>query len=435
MNTIARWMAGFRSRVITKIRAQLHHWLALDSVDVRGSFQNYGESSGQAVNPNSVLQLSAVWACVRLISETVAALPYNVYKRLPDGSRQVASLHSLQGVLRQPNAHMTPVQFWQAFLASMLLWGNGYAEKIISGGRVVGLELLHPAKVTLWINQSGQVIYRYFAHGKIREIPESKVLHIPALSTDGRVGIAPVRAGVNVFGAAQAADSVSTNFFKNGLHPTVAFKYPQVMDSRQRDEGREAIKMLSGAVNAGEPVILEAGTDLMVIGVPPKDAEVLGSRNFSVEEISRWFGVPPFMIGHSEKSTSWGTGIEQQMIGFITFCLMPWTTRIQQGVNRACIPPAERNTYYTEHVLDGLLRGDSAARQAFYASALQNGWMNRTTVAKLENLPSPPGGDVYTVQSNLIPLDKLGAVEDDSEQVLNALATWLTSRAEKRSKE
>ena len=146
----------------------------------------------------------------------------------------------------------------------------------------------------------------------------------------------------------------------------------------------------------------------MTGGLPPEDLQLLQTRGFHVEEICRWFRVPPFMVGHTEKSTSWGTGLEQQMIGFLTFSLRPYLSRIEQAVKKQLVPPAEQSTIYAEFNLEGLLRADSAGRAALYASAAQNGWMMRSEIRAKENLPHVDGSDVLTCQSNLVPLDKLG---------------------------
>jgi HK97 family phage portal protein len=397
-----------------RFKSWLRGWIGIDMAgSVSG--QPLSKVAGEFVTPNGVLALSAVWACVSLLSETVATLPLGFYRRTANG-RESADRHPLYWVLRQqPNRDMTAVQFWQAFVASMLLWGNGYAEKTVSGGQVISLELLMPEGVAWRVLESGAIEYTYTHRGKIRKIPEDRMLHIPALSTDGRNGLSPIAYGAQVFGGAQAANNAAMSTFEKGLMPTVAFKYPKTLKEGQRNEAREAIKKLSGALNAGNPVILEAETDAMTIGINPEDAQLLESRAFSIEEICRWFGVPPFMVGHSEKSTSWGTGIEQQMIGFVTFGLRRWLSRIEQGINRSLLTPEERRTHYAEFAIEGLLRGDSAARAAFYSAGLQNGWLNRNQVARLENYPEIPGGDIYTVQSNLVPLEQLGQPEAPKE--------------------
>lgn len=386
-------------------------------------------AAGQSVTPNSAMQLSAVWACVTLLADTISTLPLNLYQRTPDG-RKPATDHPLYRVLhRQPNADQTSAQFWGAFVASMLLRDGGYAEKTLGGGRVVGLNFLRRDWLSIRRDTNGVHRYFYSDYGRIREIPESLIFRVPGFSLDGYNGCSAIQYGAKVFAGAQAAADAANSTFERGLMPTTVFKYPKVLKAEQRAEARAMIETLSGAVNAGKPIITEADMETGTLGINPADAQLLESRAFSVEEICSWFRVQPFMIGRaSAGQTNWGTGIEQQMIGFITFTLAPWLRRLEQAILKDLISPSDKATFYAEFELAGLLRGDSAARREFYASALQNGWMNRAQVAQLENLPAPPGGDIYTVQSNLLPLDKLGAANDPAAIAARAaLLAWLKS--------
>jgi HK97 family phage portal protein len=228
-----------------------------------------------------------------------------------------------------------------------------------------------------------------------------------------------------VFGGAIAAERAAHRTFSGGLHPTTAWKYPNVLRPDQRADASEAIKKLSGAVHAGDPVILEAGMEVIPVGINPDDAQLLESRGFGVEEVCRWFRVPPWMVGHTEKSTSWGTGIEQQMIGFLTFTLGPWLRRIEQAISKDLLRPAERSRYYPKFAVEGLLRADSAARSTFYAAMVNNGIFTRDEVRELEDR-EPMGGNaaVLTVQTALAPLDTLGKV-DDAGKARAALMSWL----------
>lgn len=359
---------------------------------------------------DAVMRLSAAWACVTLLSDTIATLPLSLYRRTATG-REVATDHPLYRVVhRQANAEMTSAQWIGAITAQMLLWGECYSEKLISGGQVIGARPLRPDWVNRYRLANGRWEYRFTTkNGRSRTLSDAQLMRIPAFSTDGECALSPIRYGAQVFSAAYSAQQAANSTFSNGLHPTIAFKYPQVLQRHQREEARETINQLSGAVNAGSAVILEAGMDAMPLGINPADAQLLESRAFSVEEICSWFRVQPFMIGRaSQGQTNWGTGIEQQMIGFITFTLRPWLARIEQAISKDMLRPEERETYYVEFNLEGLLRGDSAARAAFYSSAVQNGWMNRTTVAARENLPEPTGGDLFTIQANLVETDKVG---------------------------
>lgn len=378
-----------------------------------------------SVSTTTALRLSAVWACVSLLSDTISTLPLGFYEKTTNG-RKPASDHPLARVLsRQPNTQMTAANFLGATIAAMLLRGVAYWEKQLSAGRPIGLGFLPNDCLAITCLPDGRKTYRFTEYGKTREIPEDRIVKIIGFSLNGKDGLSAVSYACNVFGAAAAAETAAANTFLKGLLQTVFFKFPTVLKESQRNEAREAIAKISGALNAGSPAIMEAGMDAGSIGINPIDAQLLESRAFSTEEICSWFRVQPFMIGRASKGqTNWGTGIEQQMIGFITFTLAPWLRRIEQAIEKDLLLPAEKGKYYAEFTIDGLLRGDSAARQAFYASALQNGWMNRTQVAIKENLPPPPDGDVYTVQSNLIPLDKLGT-QTDEQAASAALRAWL----------
>lgn len=414
------------------IKAQVARWLGIPSDAGDGTGYNLGDgrlglynNSNQLVNSTSIMRLSAAWACVTLLSDTISTLPLNFYRKTATG-REEATDHRLYRVLKsQPNADVTANFFFQVIVASLLLRGVGYAEKLMSAGYCIGLEFLNRDCLSITKDADGKLRYRYTENGKTREIPEARIFKIPGFSLDGKTFLSAIAYGANVFGGAQAAEEAAQTTFKNGLMKTVGFKMAQILKKEQREEFRENFEKIAGAINAGKPALLEGGMEAQEIGINPTDAQLLESRAFSVEEICSWFRVQPFMIGRaSQGQTNWGTGIEQQMIGFVTFTLGPWLTKIEQAINNGLLRPEEKGVYYAKFSVQGLLRGDSAARKEFYASALQNGWMNRNQVRALEDLPPIEGGDVYTVQSNLIPINKLGET-DASETVKNAFMSWL----------
>jgi len=411
-----------------RVMATLLDWVGVPfSLQTPESPLAGGEVAGVTVNATTILKISAVWACARLISETIATLPLSVYERTPSGKR-IADSHRLQFVIHdQPNPDSTAALFWEAMVAAMLLRGCGRAEKLMLGERVVGLVFLDPRRLTsYWRN--GVKVWRYTEEsGLQREIPGSRIFSIPGFSIDGRNGASVVSYGCQVFGAALAADSAATTTWEKGLQKTTWWKYPNVLKPHQRSEAREAIEQLAGAQNSGKPVILEAGMEVGTIGIDPKDAQLLESRSFSVEEICRWFRVPPFMVGHTQTSTSWGTGIEQQMIGFLIFTLAPWLRRIEQQINKDLLLPAEKSRFYSKFAVEGLLRADSAARATFYGAMVNNGIYTRDEVRELEDR-EPMGGnaEVLTVQTAMAPLDSIGTEAiSDAGQARNALLNWL----------
>ncbi len=400
-----------------KLKAAVLSWLGIPIKLTDSAFwaewSGTSSSAGVPVNEQTVMKLSAAWSCVRLISETLATLPLSMYEKASSGKR-LATNHQLHFILHeQPNADTTAAVHWEACIAAMLLRGNARCEKLMVGGRLAGLQFLHPDRLT-WFRRGGVKVWRYTdEEGRQREIANERVWTIPGFSLDGKEGVSVIAYGAEVFGAAIGADSAAIGTFKRGLLPTTAITYPGTLKPDQRKDARDALEALSGAVNAGRPVVLEAGSEIKSVGINPSDAQLLETRAFSVEEVCRWFRVPPFMVGHSEKSTSWGTGIEQQMIGFLTFTLGPWLRRIEQAIKKDLLTPAERLRYYPKFAVEGLLRADSAGRAAFYAAMVNNGILTRDEVRELEDR-EPMGGNaaVLTVQTALAPLDQLGQVQD-----------------------
>lgn len=419
------------SRSASRPSAGLSEWLGktirLSDGAFWGQFVGGQSSSGKSVSVDTAMRVSAVWACVRLIAETIATLPLGLYRRLPDGSREMDTSHTLYSVLAvSPNEHMSPVQFWEAMLASMLLRGNAFAQIHRSAGRVVALSFLLPHRMRL-VTENGVIRYFYsFSDGE-RELQSSEVLHIPAFSLDGRIGLSPISYGADIIGSAISADDAANGTFKNGMMPTVAFKVDRVLKPEQRDEFRKYVETVSGAMNAGKSPVLEAGVTPESIGINPADAQLLETRSWSVEEVCRFFRVPPWMVGHTEKNTSWGSGLEQQVIGFLTFSLSAWLRRIEKAVLKQLMSPGERLTHYAEFALEGLLRADSAARASFYSTMVQNGIYTRDDCRVRENLPRRGGNaDVLTAQTNLAPLDALGQ-SSDGQAARAALQNWLTA--------
>lgn len=403
-----------KAQKVGRLRSAVLNWLGapfgLTDAEAWGRL-GASNTAGVAVTEQSVLRLSAAWACTRLISETTATLPLGMYERTPTGKRPAPS-HSLHFIIgAQPNADTISAVFWESVVTAMLLRGNAYCEKLMLDGRLVGLQFLHPARLNRVRLNNGSYEYRFTEEdGKQRTIHESRIWMIPGWSLDGKNGVSVIHYGAQVFGSAIATDEAASGTFKRGLMPTTWFKYPKLLKPDQRKEAREFIEQrLSGAINAGRPAILEQDMEVGTIGINPADAQLLESRAFSVEEICRWFRVPPWMVGHTDKGSNWGTGLEQQMIGFLTFTLAPWLRRIEQAISKDLLTPAERLRYYPKFSVEGLLRADSQARAQFYSSMVNNGIYTRDEVRELEDR-EPMGGNagVLTVQTALTPLDQLG---------------------------
>lgn len=410
-----------------RLKSSLLKWLGVPISLTDGTFwsQFYGTDSysGKTVTVNSALQLSTVWACVNLISRTVATLPLNLYRRTQDGGREVAKGHPLYMLLHdQPNADMTAATFRQVLMAHLLLWGNAYVEKSYSAGRLVALTPLLPGLTTKTRNKNGAFTYQYVgAKGEKRDIPEDRMMHIPAFSMDGYIGLSVIGCARQIFGNAMAAEEAGGKTFANGMKSSGLITMDAFMKPDQREDVRLHVRKVSAE---GGVMVLEKGSAFQQLSMNPQDAELLATRSFSVEEIARWFGVPPHMIGHTGNSTSWGSGIEQQNLGFLTFVLETWLNIIEQAISKDLLTPVERLDYYAEHVVEGLMRADSVGRAALYSSAAQNGWMSREEIRSKENLPKKDGAGTLTVQSNLTPLDQLGQAPADVK-ARDAIKEWL----------
>ena len=363
--------------------------------------------TGESVTANSVLGLSAVWACVNLLAGTIASLPMMVYRTDGKGARTVATDHPLYRVLHDsPNSLQTALDFWEFICASIELWGNGYARKIKNGDKVVGLVPIMPDLPVVTSIGNGRLMYRWTEDGRYFELTNDDVLHIRGFGGNPLGGMSTLAFGARAFGLALAIDKAAGSTFKNGLRPSGVLTFDKFLTVEQRDViEKRLVEKFMGAMNSGRPMVLEGGTTWAQLGINPEDAQMLESRGFSVEEICRFFGTPPFMIGHSEKSTSWGTGLKEQTLGFQKFALRRRAKRIEQSIEKQLLTPQDRaEGIVVEIAMEGLLRGASDERSTFYQSGLTNGWMTINEVRALENLPPVEGGNVPRMQSQNVPI-------------------------------
>jgi HK97 family phage portal protein len=372
-----------------------------------GAYGEFAMSSS-----SGVLGLSAAWACVNLICGTIASLPILVYRTDRNGGRTVAYDHPLYKRLHDsPNFDQTAVDFWEFMSASVELWGNAYAEVFRDGATVVSLSPIRPDIVTVTRNHdTGDLVYRWTEDGESYERTQNSILHIRGFGGSPLGGLSTLAYGRHTFGLASAIERSAAATFRNGLRPAGTLTFPAFLTDEQRKvvEGKLAEKF-AGAMNAGRPMVLEGGTKWESLSINPEDAQMLQSRGFSVEEICRFFGVPPHMIGHTEKASSWGTGLEQMSMGFQKFTLRRRLKRIEQALEKSLLSPVDRSQGLSiEFVVEGLLRGDSAARASFYASGLQNGWFTINEVRQLENMPPVEGGDVPRMQMQNVPITEAG---------------------------
>jgi HK97 family phage portal protein len=404
------------------LRKAMAFWMGNGSEAERFLIRGVAQSdAGESLNERSALALSSVWACVNLLAGTISTLPLVMLRTLPDGSRAPFAEHPLYRILHDsPNADQTASDFWELMQAAVELQGNAYARKLRgSGGQIIGLEPIYPGTEMARPKRlrDGRIEYRWVKNSRSFIATEEDVLHIRGFGGDPLGGMSTLEFARNTFGLARAIERAAGSTFANGVRPSGALTFEKFLSKENREIAETAlVEKFTGAVNAGRPLILEGGTKWQQLSINPEDAQMLESRGYSVEEVCRFFGMPPFMIGHTEKTTSWGTGLEQQILAFQKFTLSRRLKRIEQALMKQLLTPAEwASGIVIEFNLEGLLRADSAARAAFYASGLSNGWMTINEVRRLENKPPVAGGDVPRMQSQNVPITQAGQPKEGSE--------------------
>lgn len=415
-----------------RVKSALLNWLGVPISLTNGEFwQEWSgvSSSGKLVTADKAMQLSTVWACVRLLSESISTLPIKIYQSRSDGSHTLAKEHPVYRLLcKQPNIEMTPSRFMLMVVASLCLRGNSFIEKKYIGPKLVALVPLLPQNMVVKRNEaSGMLEYKYtdpFTK-KERIVPIKNMMHIRGFGMDGICGMIPIQAGRNVIGSALSVEESAAKIFENGLQSSGFISSELPLNDEQRERIRSYLLSFVGSKNAGKMMVLEGGMKYNNVTMNPEAAQMLESRAFSIEEICRWFRVPPFMVGHMDKQSSWASSVEGMNMQFLTNTLRPLLVNIEQEISR-CLLSGD-DDYYAEFSVEGLLRADSAGRAAYYTTSLQNGWMSRNDVRRLENLPPIDGGDIYTVQLNLTPIDQLGKdiSGSEAEKLKAQITNWL----------
>lgn len=360
-----------------------------------GVFGNQSKAGG-IVSPDTAMRTSAVYACVRVLSEAIASLPYKVFERTEDG-KSPADSHSLQELFHNPNDHMTSFEFRETMMAHLALRGNFYAFKEMNGiGKTKGLIILNPARMRVF-EEKGRILYEYtWETGMFQVFPAEKIWHVKGLSTDGLVGLSPVSLARESIGLAMATEEYGARLFSNDARPGGVLKTPGVLkedaQTRLKKSWQDAH---AGGSNSHKVAILEDGLEWQSIGFSNDDSQFLETRGFQVEDIARIFKVPSILIGHADKAATFAS-VEQQNLNFVVHTVRPWAVRIEQSADKNLLSAKDQEKFFTEHNLDGLLRGDKKTRNESYALALQNRYMSVNEVRKLENMnPIGPEGDVF----------------------------------------
>lgn len=368
--------------------------------------------SGKSVTSESAMQISTFWSNVRLLSQTAAMLPLKLYEQGRDDDRQVARDHPLYRVIHdQPNPDQTNVEFWEGIMVGLCVQGNGYAEKTLSssGRDVIGLDTI--SCVRPYRNSQGELRYKWKdRNGKVRDEGPEKVFHVRGFGDGGDEGLSPVSYARQTLGLTMATDEAAGKTYANGMRPGGFFTSEKKLTPEQRVQAKKVlIDPYVGAENASKIGILEGGFKWQDVVMNPSDAQMLQNRRFNVEDVCRWFGVPPIMVGHAgQGQTMWGTGVEALLLQFYTTGLSPYLNRIEKAIKKSMLSDVEQKTFYAQYTVEGLLRADSVQRFALYTQAVQNGIMTRNEVRAKEGLPRAEGADSLTVQAQMIPLEATG---------------------------
>jgi len=357
--------------------------------------------SGVSVSESSSLGMPAVWRAVNLIAGTCASLPLHAYQQSDDTRVKATSNQSAARLLANPHPDLTPYELWEIAYSHLLLWGNAYFQKLRNPlGVITELWPIHPSRVR--VGRANDMTKVYVLDGK-EENPrtDESVLHIPGFGYDGVCGVSPIHLAREGIGLAMAAEQYGAKLFGSGSMMSGILTTPNKLTRDQATSLKEQWKAKNaGLANAHEVAVLDNGASFQQMSIPPQDAQFVESRRFQISEVARIFGIPPHMLMDAEKSTSWGTGIEQQGIGFVVYTLRPWLTRVEQRMTRLLTP----GTVYAKYSVEGLLRGDTAARYASYSTARQWGWMSVNEIRKLEDLPPIDNGDGYIQPLNMTEL-------------------------------
>lgn len=364
-------------------------------------FGSSGTDSGiRVVTPETALTYSAVYAAVRCIAEAVSCLPLNLFERLPTGGKAPFRASPLHALLHdEPNPEMTSLQWREAAMAHLLLWGNSYSEIVRDlDGNVVEIWPIDPTIVTPTRTESGELYYD-LNRGK-SFITAANMLHIPGLSFDGISGMSPIALARQSIGLSMAVEQFGAGYFGRGARPGGVLTFPGQLSAEARSNLRRSFEELhAGGANSHRVALLEAGLKWEAIGVPPDDSQFLQSREFQVIEIARWFNIPPNKLKDLSK-TSYNS-LEQMNISFAVDTLRPWLVRWEQQLNRKVIRPKDRGRLFFEFNVDGILRGDLQSRYQSYSIARNWGWLSVNEIREKENLNPIDGGDVYMQPLNM----------------------------------
>lgn len=365
----------------------------------------HAEEAATPVSFETAMQLSAVWACVKLLSETVASMPLEVYRLTPSG-RVPAPRHWLTQLLGgKVNRYQTRVEFLETVVLNLVTHGNAYCLIQRVGDQVVGLLPLMSSQVQTVLLADGSVVHEYHSDVGVDVLSSASVWHLKLMG-NGIVGMSPISYQRNTLGIAQGAERAVSKIYKNGGKPSGILAFDRLLNKEQRDLVRKNFASMTTGTD-DRLLLLEKGMEFQAISLSPQDIELLSSRKFQIAEICRWYGVPSVMVNDNAGTSTWGSGIEQIMSGFYKVTLRPLLEKIEASIATNLLGD-ERFTYQAEFDFDALLRSDMKSRMESYRVAINTGVMTPNEARRRESLPDMEGGDRLYVQGAMVPITMAG---------------------------
>lgn len=364
----------------------------------------YAEESATPVTFDTALQLSAAWACIKLLAETPSSLPLNFYRVNPDGTKEIDKTHELYQLFAyKPNRYQNRVEFWETVILNLVTHGNAYIQIERRAGRILSLLPLMSSQVETRLMTDQSITYQYTADSGVTIFAEPSIWHIKLMG-NGIIGLSPLAYQRNTLGIAQAAERAVTKIYANGAKPSGVLKLDRLLTKEQRTEARQSFSSLT--TGSGERLmVLEKGTEFQPISLSPQDIELLSSRKFQISEICRWYGVPSVMVNDNNGTTTWGSGIEQIVQGFYKLTLRPLLEKIEASMMCKLLSPEDRATMEIEFDFDALLRSDKKTMYESYKSAVNGSLMTPNEARKSLGLVPVDGGDTLFIQGAMVSID------------------------------
>lgn len=369
-----------------------------------GQPHSYSANAAAEVNFDSAMQISAVWAAVRIIAETIGSLPFHLYEKAPDGRRE-ATNHPLHRVLtKRPNQYQTPVEFWESIALNLVISGNAYAIIQRSGNRIVGLLPVSSSQIETELLADGTVVHKYISGSDVKVYSSESMWHVK-LFGNGIVGLSPLSYSRQSVGIAIATDNRVTKMYSNGAKPSGVLTIDKTLTKEQRGQIRNNFAEMS---EGGDDrlFVLEAGMQYHQVSMAPKDIEMLDSRRFQIEDIGRFFGVPSILLNQTFGQSSLGSNVYEIMQAYYKLSLRPYLEKLEASVLRWLITDSDR--YEAEFDFNALLRADAKTRMEGHRVAINSGQLTPNEARQAEGRPSIEGGDQLLIQGAMVPIEQAG---------------------------